>query len=359
MNIRSRISIFDTLTTRTTIPEAQLTEMINFLIFNRTFKMGANETKALTSVRPLTSTVIGSLFTKAIELRKETLFGFINIPKTVKSIPEILTYTHVTFDMKQLNTAGHKDLYETISKVPEFANNICFNVTPMLRDTGVPTDALSFQSLFVRDLLSRSYFDNKSAMWLTPSLIRYMCRFYNMSLSTAIGSVYNLTWKEQQAVATVFSLFFLQQVSDTATADAFIRSQKLGLGSAQEVSDILARVKDVLSADAGTPSLTSTSGGYEALTLDSACAAINGLGIGRLESVNRKFLFTRMRNIGPDVLTSSMALEYPPYFAYLILIVLSGRMTSLTTTLKRNDLQKDGLEFQSDFVKSHSFIPAL
>lgn len=347
MNIQSRISIFDTLTAQTTITKAQLSEMVNFLIFNRSFKLNANDTKTLVSLRPLTATAISNLFTRAVELRKDALFSFIKIPKLTVTIPEVLTYTHITYDFKQLNTVEDKDLYDVISKIPEFANTICFNVTSLLKGSGEPNDALSFQSLYVRDLLSRSYFDNRSTMWLSPSLIRYICRFYNMSLSTTIGMVYNLTWKEQQSVATVFSLLFLQKVSNTDMAEVFIKSQKLGLGTVQEITDIITKVKEVLGDN------------YAQMSLDDACTAINGLGIGRLESVNRKFLFTRMRSIGPDVLTSSMALDYPPYFVYLILLVLSGRMTALTTTLKRNDLQKDGIAFADDFVKSHSFLPAL
>jgi hypothetical protein len=348
MNIRSRISIFDTFTAQTTINKAQLTELVNFIIFNRGYKLNANEVKTLTGARSLTATVIGNLYSRAIELRKEAVFSFLKVPKLGVSIPEVLTYTHVTYDLKQLgDSAEGKDLYEVVSRIPDFANTICFNTTPLLRGTGEPIDALSFQSIFVRDLLSRSYFDNKSTMWLSPSLIRYLCRFYNMSLSSTIGTVYNLTFQEQLAVATVFSLFFLQKVSDTNSAEAFIKTQKLDLGSVQEITDIINRVKTALGDK------------YDSMTLDDACAGVNALGIGRLQSIGRKFLYTRLRSIGPDVFTSTMALEYPPYFTYLVLLTLSGRKMGLTSTLKRTTLQKDAPAFMDDIVKTYSFLPTL
>lgn len=347
MNIRSRISIFDTFTARTTITKPQLTEMVNFFIFNRNCKMNANDVKSLTSVRPLTATVVSNVFSKAISLHKENLFSFLKIPKINVAIPEVLTYTHITFDLKQLNTTENADLFGVISKIPDFANTICLNITPMLKTTGEPNDALNLQATFIRDLLSRSYFDNTSTMWLTPSLQRYACRFYNMSMSSTIGSVYNLTFQEQQAVATVFSLFYLQRISDTITAETVIKSWKLGLGNTQDITDIINRLKQTLGPN------------YDAMTLDDVCNGVNNLGIGRLGSVNRKFLYTRLRNIGPDVFTSTMALEYPPYWIHLVLSTLSGRKMGLLTTFKRNDLTKDAPAFADDIVKSHSFLPSL
>jgi hypothetical protein len=347
MNIRSRISIFDTLTARTTITKSQLTELVNFIIFNRGYRLGVNEVKTLTGVRPLTATVIGNIFSRAVELHKETLFSFLRVPKANVKIPEVLTYTHVTYDLKQLNIDNDKTLYETISKIPDFANTLCLNVTPMIRDTGLPIDALALQATFVRDLLSRSYFDNKTTMWLTPSLMRYLCRFYNMSMSSTIGSVYNLSFQEQQAVATVFSLYFLQLISDTNTAEIIIKSWKLGLGTTQDIISVLSHLKDLLAEK------------YDAMSLDDVCTGINGLGLGRLGSVNRKFLYTRMRSIGPDIFTSMMALEYPPYWAYLVLLTLSGRKMGLIATFKKNDLQKESVSFAEDFIKTHSFLPTL
>ena len=347
MNIRSRSSIFDTLTIRTTVTKAQLSELVNFIIFNRNYRLGASEVRTMLGVRPLTSTVVGNLFSRATELKKDSVFSFIKIPKITVSIPEVLTYTHITYDLKQLNTEDNAILYDAVSRLPDFANTIVSNVTPMLRGTGEPIDALNFQSIFVRDLLSRSYFDNSSTMWLTPSLIRYLCRFYNMSLSSAVGTVYNLTFQEQQAVATVASLFFLQKVSDTNTAEQFVKSNKLGLGTVQDINDVIIRLKTVLHDK------------YDAMTLDDVCTGINNLGIGRLENVNRKFLYTRLRSIGPDIFTSTMALEYPPYWAYLVLSTMSGRKMGLLTTFKRNDLQKDGVSFAEDIIKTHSFLPSI
>lgn len=341
-------SIFDTLTARTTINTAQLRELVNFLVYHRTYKMDPQEVRVLLSARTLTTTPISTVCMRAIELQKEAVFSFIRIPSNATVAPEVMTYTHVTYDLKQLNVPQTQTLYEIVQSLPEFSDTIVSNVTAMLRRTGEPIDIMHLQATVVRDLLSRSYYNNTSALWLTPSLIRYLCRFYNMSLSSAIGSVYNLTFKEQQAVATIFSLFFFQQVSSAEVAENLIAGHaKLGLGSPYEIADIIARLKSVLGAR------------YTQMNLDDACVGVNALGIGRLEAVNRKFLYTRLRSVGPDVFTSMMALDYPPYWAYLVLLVLSGRKMGLTTTLKRNDLLRESTSFVNDLTQTQSFLLAL
>jgi len=348
MNLRSRVSIFDTLISRTSINKVQLRELVNFIVLNRDYRLNAMEVKTLVNTKSLTVTAISSLFNRAIELHKETLFSFIRIPSTVVTVPEVVTYRHVTFDLKQLTTAtGATGLYDTLKVVPEFTNTIFENVTPMLRSSGELIDTLAFQSTLVRDLLVRSYYENKATVWLTPSLLRYLCRFYNMSMSSTIGTIFNLTFSEQQAVAAVFSLYFMQLVSDTDTAEVMVKTSKLGLGAPDQIVGVISRLKDTLGPK------------YDAMTLDDVCTGINALGIGRLEGLDRKFIFTRQRNIGPDALTSAMAIEYPPYWTYLVLTALAGRKMGLQNTLKRNDLGRDAPGFTDDLLKTQSFLSAL
>jgi hypothetical protein len=348
MNLRSRVSIFDTLTTRTTINKVQLRELVNFIVLNRGYRLNATEVKTLVGAKSLAVTAISSLFARAIELHKESLFSFMRIPASVTTMPEVVTYRHVAFDLKQLATSTDTTgLYETLKVVPDITNTIFENVTPLLRGSGELVDTLAFQSTIVRDLLVRSYYENKATVWLTPSLLRYLCRFYNMSMSSVIGSIYNLTFSEQQAVAAVFSLYFLQLVSDTDTAEVMVKTQKLGLGAPDKLADVISRLKDTLGSR------------YDAMTLDDVCTGVNSLGIGRLEGIDRKFIYTRQRNIGPDALTSAMAIEYPPYWCYLVLTALSGRKMGLQNTLKRNDLGRDAPGFADDLLKSQSFLPSL
>ena len=347
MSSQGRVSIFDTLTARTSINRNQLRELVNFVVLNRSYRMSALDVKSLVSTRMLTDTPISSVFYKAIELRKDTIFSFLRIPPIIVATPEILTYTHTTFDLKQLDNVNYKDIQDTVRTSPEFVNTIVLNLTSLLKRSGELSDTFAFQSFVVRDLLSRSYYDNKSTVWLAPTLLRYLCRFYNMSMSSSISSIYNLSFQEQQAIATVFSLYFMQMCSDKDAAEVLVKTSKLGLGTPDQILDVISRTKDTLGDS------------YPNMSLDSACAAINNLGIARLTNIDRRFVYTRQRSVGPDILTSAMALEYPPYWCYLVLATLSGRKMGLLNVMKRNDFTRDAPAFIEDLVRSQSFLPAL
>ena len=348
MNIQPRVNIFDTLTALTTINKSQLRELVNFIVTNRNYRLNSMDIKPLIYSKTLAVTIISTLFNKAVELHKDTIFSFLRIPPVSVTTPEVVTYRHVAFDLKQLSTSTNAvELYDTLQIVPEFTDTIFENVTPLVRGNGELADTLAFQSTIVRDLLVRSYYDTASTVWLTPSLLRYLCRFYNMSMSSTVGSVFNLTFPDQQAVAVVFSLYFLQRVSDTTTAEVMVKTSKLGLGTPAQIVGVINLLKSVLGDN------------YNAMSLDDVCVGINHLGINRLNNIDRKFIYTRQRSIGPDTLTSLMAIEYPPYWCYLVLLTLSGRKMGLTNTLKRNDLGRDAPGFADDLLKSQSFLPAI
>ncbi len=342
-----RTSIFDTMISRVTINAAQLQELVNFIVYHRQDKLDTTAVRTMLGTRALTATPMGTLFTRALELHKETLFSFMRIPLNAGPAPEVITYSHVTFDLKQLATPTDRAFYDVVQKLPGFADSIFLNVTSLLRRSGEPIDTLGLQSSIVRDLLSRSYYDSTSVLWLTPPLINYLCRFYNMSLAATIAGVFNLSYQEQQAVATIFSLYFLQCVSDTETAEQLVRTMKLGLANLPEINDIITRVKDTLGPQ------------YAQMSLEGACMAVNALGLNRLAGVNRGFLYTRLKNIGPDALTSTLALEYPPYWCYLVLATMSGRKMGLTNTFKRNDLQREATSFADNLLHTQTFLPSL
>ena len=52
-------------------------------------------------------------------------------------------------------------------------------------------------------------------------------------------------------------------------------------------------------------------------------------------------------------------MEYPPYFAYLILLALSGRKNGLNAFLKNVGLVKEGPAFVDEFTRSPIFLNSL
>ena len=344
--IHTNNSVFNTLTAKTTVNEAQLSELVKFIIKNRDIKLSPSDANELVTTKPLVSTPMNDIFARSVELNCDKLFSFVKIPQVVTSVPEVITYTHIPFDMKQLEPIN-KSLYDVIEGIPDFSNKIFSNITPYLKRTGELNDISSFQSLCVRDMLSRSYFINNKSIWLTPSIIRFLCRCYNMSMSIAIGGAFNLSYFEQQAIAVVFALYFFQQVTTLADAEAMIKSSsKIGLPDTNTINDIINRIYGVVDSK-------------KAMTIDDVCLCINNLGIPRLSTVNRRLLHTRMQYIGPDLFTSTLAIEYIPAWAYIVLLAVSGRKIGLNNFLRSRNLIKDANEYAVDLCRSQAFLPSL
>jgi len=334
-------SIFNTNACRTTINALQLKELTSFLIKYRSL-LPIVDTKPMLLTKTMMETPINTVYSRFVEWNKDKLFGFIKIPTDIAS-PEIITYTHVALDTKQFKDVS-EELYRSICVAPEFADKIVFNVTPLVKRNNELNNTSIFQSLFVRDLLSRSFY-NTNDFWLTPPLIQYMCKTYSMSVAASIGAVFGLTTAEIQMVAVIFALYFLQQVSDAQSAEIVLRnSNRYIFGNSADVLNVISRVKDVLGPD------------YATMTLDNACSCVGAMGINRLSEVNRRFLYNRMRSFGPDVNSTAIALEYPPYWLYLILLASSGQKIGLMNFMKKWGMLKEVPRFTDDLIRTQSLI---
>ena len=346
MQKQHRMSIFETIAAKMTVNNLQLTELVNFIMQNRSVRLNPSEVKSLTNIRTLSDTPISRTFSRAMELGLDRIFSFCKIPLTMP-IPEVLTYQHITFDLDQLEPVA-KNLYDSIIHTPGFSGTIVENITSMVRQSGELTDSLGFQGVCVRDMLSRSYYENTSTMWLTPSLIRYLSRCYNMSLSAVIATTFDLDWFEKQSLGVILTYYFLQKVSNSVDAEAMIRSgAKLDLPQSIQTNEVISRMKEALGDR------------FMNMSFDDVCTAINNLGINRLSNVNKKLIFTKCQTLGPDLYTTVMALEYPPYFAYIILLATSGRKIGMYNRLKNSTLEKEARTFADDLIRSQSFLPSL
>lgn len=341
-------SIYETFTAKLTVNNAQLAEIVNFIMTNTDVRLSMAQSGDLVKVKPLIPTPISEVFSRAVDLGKDRLFSFINIPKAIVTIPEVITYTHLTYDFKQLEPVA-KNLYDVIHHLPNYSDTILSNVTTILKSrTNELSDSQAFQANCVRDLLSRSYYTNTSSLWLTPSIIRYLCRCYNMSIGIAVAGLYGLTYQEQSIISTVFAYYFMHQVTSSSDAEAFIKSNKLGLPPVAEIDGILNRFKELVGDK------------YTDLGLDDVCDNLPKMGFQRMVAFNRKVLYTRTKNLGPDLYTSTMAIEYPPYWAYLVLLSQSGRKIGLYERIKNTStLHSDVKEYCNDLLKTHSFLQAL
>lgn len=340
------ISVFDLLGVRTRLTHNELDTFLDYVLKNREYLIPSHETSAIFKIRTLVATPTTIIFQRAVELGLDKLFGLFIIPPGVKDYPESITTRHITMDTVQM-TGASRALLQTCALVPQMDQKILLNITQMLKRTGGFSDITGFHNAVVRDLLSRSYYTDNRATWLTPSLLKFVARVYSMSMGTAVSQWFSLDLAVQELVTTYFALFYLNLMSNAHIAKDIATSswKELRIASGTDLVQIYAHIEETL----GKPSLDS---------LEDVCTMIDSLGIGRV-IINRKVLISRLR-LTTDIQLMSLAMDYPPYFVYLILQAASGiSKMGLGELLKKKNLMKPAVEFAGELSRTSMFLPLL
>jgi hypothetical protein len=318
-----------------TVNQNLLRDLIKFLVSNQhIILMPADQARRVLTTRSLAQTPMGAVFSKAIETGKDQMVSLLNIPTTVRDAPEVVSFQHITFDVPQMKSFVGP-IADALATTP-FADKIIINATPWLTRHGEVMDLLAIQATVVRGLLSRSYFTAKGRTWISPSVIRLVGKLYSMSIGGAVANQYNLSAAEHQSVVTLFAYHFLRLCTrDYGEAEAMLVAHARHFG--------ISRVVDIAAiADLYRASATALVKASDGPTLDVPCAAAaTGLGVPRLESFSARVLMSRLRTLGPDVHTTALAMDYPPYWVYLTLLAMSGRKTGLTFVMKKMGYDKD------------------
>jgi hypothetical protein len=151
-------------------------------------------------------------------------------------------------------------------------------------------------------------------------------------------------------VQTVFCLFFVAKMTSLETAQSFAKAhyKQLGLPGHSDLTQIFAFVEDSL----GKPAPES---------LVDVCKVIDSYGNNDLigpdgSRLTVPILNMRFASMFNDNHVSIIALEYPPYFAFLVLLVLSNIRINLSFYMKNLNLVKEGNEVFDQLIRSSLFL---
>ena len=345
----SRINFYQVFTNRLSLNKHQATELVRSLTTQSSSFLTPTERREIFSQRGFAGSAASGLYHHAVVggALDNTQLLYLSGDAARGVAPE-LAYRHLCLDMRQLADA-YPELGVALRVNPQLNNQMILNVTQMLRkdqDLYMIKDAEGLRQTVVRDLLSRSYWNSRNApSWLEAEILHTSAHCYAALISSVLSRGFDASVETQQYMQTVFTLYFLSMVQTSGIALSTVRgkSRRFYLPFGQDMELILKRIEDVLGKEVPE-------------TLDEAVNAINGLGIDRVQ-VNRRVLFTTLRSIGPDVLTSSIALEYPPYFVWCLLLATGGKMAYLGSFLKKQRLDKDIKAMGELLSRSHLFLP--
>lgn len=342
-------TIYDTATGKVTASTDQLKLLVKFLSENYyQLTLPPDVASRVFNTRMSAQTSLTRIIDRLVAVKKESLFNVYAVPKQFRvSTPEIAQYSHITFDVKQMPPS----LQLQLSMSP-FNNKIVTNISPWLTRNGDISDTSYVHSMLVRDVLSRSYYNASGSPWMFSATLRFLAKFYTMALSGAVSSAFNLTDFEQTSVSIITAYYFLRMTleskSDAATMlKTNLKYLRLG-GSELAVSDGINFADRIFDA-----------GNTGRVEFTQYCDILNGLPINRLK-LDRRWFISRASHWGPDIHTSAMALEYPPYWAYLMIMAASGHKIGLARTMDKISSRKEiEAELVDGLLRSPNFFTNL
>lgn len=279
------------------------------------------------NIRVILKTPMAEFFDHILNVRGLNNFASLYLLESDSSIPELLAQTLVTLDLKQIDTTNVTRSYT------ELSNRILTSISGFVkRDKGTGRLAVTsidnFINQYDRGLLVASYEDSTSG-WLNPYLGEFSVRTYSMILSSVVSRYYNLSIPETMQVMGILALFMAQLLDSDDGDPTFpaLFGRCTFVGSRVELIELAKSCEHE---------------SKKGLTLESTCGLISELGPERLRSFNLRSFYTLACNLGPDTITTSLALEYPPYWVYILMLSLSGNKIPIVYQLNNMRLASEG-----------------
>lgn len=312
--------------------EKQMPRVVRYLVDNRNEVLSYDEVAQLaSSIRSILKTPLSEVFDRIAASEALRNFAAIFARNSSSSLPEMLTTTSITIDSSQVNEVN------TVRSMPELYKKIFVNLTPTLRfdkQRGMLTVSAvdNFQTLFVRGHLVASYQDSDG--WLPPYIAEYAVKSYSMILSGMISKYYGLSLPETLKIMGVFAFYFCQMLSrdgDNSTLPPlFNRCTYIGnRGELLVMSEEICEFVQSINADIN-------------LSIDTVCTLIANFGPSRMAKFDYMGFKALCGGLGSELITSLIALEYPPYWIYLLVASLSGAKLPLIYKLNEHRLVNEG-----------------
>lgn len=303
----------------------QIPRIQKYVIENRDKVLSASDLTSLAqSIRTVLKNPMAELFERITVTDQLENFAAFYSKDSGNELPEIAASQNITLDLKQIEST-------TLASIPEVNNKILVNITPMVKtekfeDKLRVTSTDAFMNAICRGHLVASYYDREQ--WLTPALNVFIVKTYSMTMANAVSRYYNLSMVDNLTVAGIFALFMCQLLDgDETNIHPALFNRCTWIGNKNDIDNIVEMCKDFSS---------------KGLTLTDVCQLISQIGASKLKTFDVRSLKTLCGNLGPDTITTFFALEYPPYWVYLLLLSFSGAKIPLTYALNSFKLKLEG-----------------
>ena len=340
--MKNKVFIMETAFARENGLQQGINSTLRYLVDNRQVVLPQMDLNTIFQTKILSMSPTNRIFEHLLADNLMDEYCFVDTSLSSQSVPELLTITDITVDLKQITNAR-----VILSSLQEFRNKMIVNIAPLIqrsREGFVKvTDVNELHNQVVRGALVSSYYNCNDEMWLNPNLLRYIAQTYSMCISGVLQRLYNLDIPSQMTAAAALSWFIMNKMTDEADE---MTIQCDYLGSRLSIRNMIDMFKDTVDDVAQ----------FDLVKLSNLIASI---GPDHMKGFNKDILIRAMARSGASYITMNMALEYPPYWVHQILYALSGNKVYLSNLLQKNKLLKSAGVFLQDLDTCRQFVPTV
>lgn len=320
----------------------QVDAAAHFLVKHDTFvSVSEASVKSLSNIRVLVQNPMAAIYSKVQESNGLAQCKLLDFTGIDGDIPSVITAEDLTVDGKYIPIT-----------VPDEYKKAWVNLTPIVgrrttRDGAfVISDVQRLCALMTRAMLVMSY--NDADRWLAPNLASSVVEFYSMTMASLLRRLYNLDANEYRFCQILFAAYYSQLMgSEHDPLDVpplLYRCHTIG--TQRDILETLETISDVRHT-AGT----------KELSIKLVCEAIAAHGPQRMSEFNIAKLYRPWSANAIDSMVMMFAADYPPYFVYQLLKVLSGSKNSVfMDILRMNETKKAVVKFADELVNSSTFL---
>ena len=324
-------------------------EAATFLVKNQAFILsrdGADYLKS--SVKLSVQTPLTQIYQRVAESDKLRMFTMFDLTSCTESIPSVLTLDELSIDGKYISKS-----------MPQAYQNVWINLSPILAKSRDAynislqiTDVVKLANLVGRGILCMSY--NDSDEWLTPNLNVQMIEAYSLLFAMHLKNRFDLSLEEYALIRTLFAAYYAQMVQSPIAPKEIppilYRCKELyrDAGTARAIDERMEQVSEARNkvAPDGT------------LNISVICKILPQCGPARIQKLlSERLLYSFMARSPVDSQTMFCAIDYPPYFVYLLLANLrNGKNPLFNLLIKFGNMKAKFNAFADELVSSKMFI---
>lgn len=332
--------IFDTSKADSTGLKQYIPRALNYVVANRNNILSVDElTSLINPIRTILKSPMAEIFDRMVAAKVLNNFATLYVSGKDSDIPELLASSVCTVDFKEID---HNQVLRGLS---ELNNKVIVNITNCLRRDKVGSlyvDAIdNLQSLYVRSQLVAAYNDIDD--WIDIYSAEFCMKSYSMILSNIISRYFNLSLMETFKVRTILALFMAQTLTDDQNfkCPPLILRATWGDLTTREVGEIVNEV---------------TEGQTKPFNLKSMCEVLATHVSDKMDKFNSRVFTNMFANLGTDVIRTQFALEYPPYWIFMLLEAFSGTKSMMMYQLTQQRLINDGRTKFIQALTNSSFV---